>query len=265
MPIFLSEPHYDPNVTVVDYRITNDNYNIYDIYFHHHRIHTDVTFEPSYVDSWISKTLRDHPHRPLTIGLDVEWRATFGRPIDNRIATLQLSVSDTCLVFQILHVPSIPNSLTSFLANPNHTFVGAGIGDDRDGPTLLAYGANDPTYMLYFYCLKFLCAYCLHDIKFLDPSLSGDVDKLRDHYSLHVASFVDLRDLAADVMGDREMRSASLKTLAMRVMGKELVKPRRITLGAWDRRWLDVEQVQYAAVDAYVSFEIGRRLYSDDL
>ena len=72
---------------------------------------------------------------------------------------------------------------------------------------------------------------------------------------------VELRGVAEDVLGDREMRNAGLRTLAARVLGMEVRKPQRITRSRWDNEWLTGEQVQYACVDAFVSFEVGRRLF----
>jgi hypothetical protein len=53
--------------------------------------------------------------------------------------------------------------------------------------------------------------------------------------------------------------------LAERVLGKIVEKPQRITRSRWDNPWLNADQVKYATVDAYVSFEIGRRLYSNQV
>ena len=51
----------------------------------------------------------------------------------------------------------------------------------------------------------------------------------------------------------------SLKTLR-EVMGVLINKPKSVTMSKWDARRLSVEQVQYACIDAFVSYEIGRLL-----
>ena len=56
-----------------------------------------------------------------------------------------------------------------------------------------------------------------------------------------------------------ELRTASLKTLR-EVMGVLINKPKSVTMSKWDARRLSVEQVQYACIDASVSYEIGRLL-----
>ncbi|KAI7998654.1 Werner Syndrome-like exonuclease [Camellia lanceoleosa] len=94
---------------------------------------------------------------------------------------------------------------------------------------------------------------------FVGVGIHTDVDKLTDDYGLSVATPVDLRSLAVDC-GMIELRNAGLKTLAREVLGKEIEKPKRITTSRWDNKWLYPEQVQYACIDAFLSFEIGRCL-----
>ena len=51
-----------------------------------------------------------------------------------------------------------------------------------------------------------------------------------------------------------------LKTLTREVMGVLINKSKSVTMSKWDARRLSVEQVQYACIDAFVSYEIGRLL-----
>ncbi|KAG5037731.1 hypothetical protein JHK82_018543 [Glycine max] len=206
-------------ISVVDHGLPYDTHNLYDVSFNNtHTIYTLLTSDPSLVDSWISTVLRDHQQRVLTVGLDIEWRPNTQRNMQNPVATLQLCVAERCLVFQILHSPSIPPSLVSFLADPNITFVGVGIQED--------------------------------------------VEKLLEDYNLNVANVRDLRSFAAERLGDLELKRAGLKSLGLRVLGLEVAKPKRVTRSRWDNPWLTAQQVQYAAVDAFLSYEIDRRLSS---
>jgi ribonuclease D len=66
----------------------------------------------------------------------------------------------------------------------------------------------------------------------------------------------------AEVLTRLELRTASLKTLTREVMGVLINKPRPVTMGKWDTRRLSVEQVHYACIDVFVSYEIGRLLLS---
>ncbi|XP_057786468.1 3'-5' exonuclease-like [Salvia miltiorrhiza] len=98
-------------------------------------------------------------------------------------------------------------------------------------------------------------------ISFVGVNIKEDLEKLQSDYGIGGgARYVDLRGLAADAYGMEELERAGLKTLASVVLGKEVEKPREVTMSRWDARRLSVEQVKYACVDAYLSFEIGRAL-----
>ncbi|KAF7825586.1 Werner Syndrome-like exonuclease [Senna tora] len=97
---------------------------------------------------------------------------------------------------------------------------------------------------------------------FLGVGIEEDVEKLLEDYGVGVANFVDLRNLAADKLGEKDLKNAGIKNLAMRVLGKEIVKPKSVCVSRWDNLWLTSEQVQYACIDAFISFEVGRILYS---
>ncbi|CAJ1802938.1 unnamed protein product [Sphenostylis stenocarpa] len=204
-------------VSVVDHCLPYDTHNLYDVTFHTHSIHTLLTSDPSLVDAWISTNVRGN-RAGLLVGLDIEWRPNTHRNMQNLVATLQLCLGQHCLVFQILHSPSVPPSLVSFLADPNVTFLGVGIEEDAE--------------------------------------------KLLEDYDLHVVTMRDLRSLAAEKLGDRELNRAGIKSLGLRVLGLEVEKPKRITRSRWDNPWLTAQQVQYATIDAFLSYEIGRSLTS---
>ncbi|XP_016456884.2 3'-5' exonuclease-like [Nicotiana tabacum] len=121
-------------------------------------------------------------------------------------------------------------------------------------------------------CLIFQLQHCFYIPLFLsdflcNPSytivgvgIENDVEKLEKDYGIRVGNVFDLRHLAADAYGMRDLRNAGLKKLCQVVLGKEMEKPKNITLGKWDNEELSAEQVEYACIDAFVSFEIGRRL-----
>ncbi|KAL2251024.1 Werner Syndrome-like exonuclease [Sesamum indicum] len=98
---------------------------------------------------------------------------------------------------------------------------------------------------------------------FCGVGVQEDVKKLYDHHGLTVANTADLNDLArlASELDGREYYHMGLKKMALAILGKAMVKPLRVTLSKWDSHNLDSEQVEYAAVDAYVSFQIAFALY----
>ncbi|XP_022633688.1 uncharacterized protein LOC106754493 isoform X1 [Vigna radiata var. radiata] len=202
-------------ISVVDHCLPYKTHNLYDVTFETHIIYTLLTSDPSLVHSWISTNVHSR-QTGLMVGLDIEWRPNTQRNVQNPVATLQLCFDQHCLVFQILHSPSIPPSLVSFLSDPNVTFFGVGIEDDA-------------------------------------KKLLGD-------FNLRVLNIRDLRSLAAEKLRDTKLNRAGIKSLGLRVLGLEVEKPKRITRSWWDNPRLTPQQVQYAVVDAFLSYEIGRSL-----
>ncbi|KAL6614797.1 hypothetical protein ACP70R_037067 [Stipagrostis hirtigluma subsp. patula] len=99
---------------------------------------------------------------------------------------------------------------------------------------------------------------------FVGFGIKGDADKLFDDYGLEVANTADLGHVAARKFSDPWFRQAGMKAVAAEVLGLEMDKPQWVTLSAWDARDLTLEQIRYAAGDAYVSHEVGVRLLSGE-
>ncbi|KAL7138297.1 hypothetical protein ABFS83_10G153100 [Erythranthe nasuta] len=96
---------------------------------------------------------------------------------------------------------------------------------------------------------------------FVGVEVKSDLEKLdRDYKIGYNARAVDLRGVAAEVYRRKDLKCAGLKGLAKIVIGKEMDKPKSVTMSNWDNRWLTADQIKYACVDAFVSFEIGRVL-----
>ncbi|XP_002456090.1 Werner Syndrome-like exonuclease [Sorghum bicolor] len=98
------------------------------------------------------------------------------------------------------------------------------------------------------------------DHRFVGVSVDGDVERLYCDCKILVATPVDLRHVAAEVLSRPELRRAGLKALVREVMGVVMEKPKHVTMSRWSRRPLSPEQVRYAAIDAFVSYEVGRLL-----
>ncbi|CAO1945906.1 unnamed protein product [Urochloa humidicola] len=99
---------------------------------------------------------------------------------------------------------------------------------------------------------------------FVGVGIDDDAAKLRAGYGLEVACTEDLRGLAANELGNPALRSAGLHVLVWEVMGVQMRKPYHVRVSAWDSPVLSYNQLMYAAVDAFASFEVGRRLYDGD-
>ncbi|PIN19641.1 DNA helicase [Handroanthus impetiginosus] len=96
---------------------------------------------------------------------------------------------------------------------------------------------------------------------FVGVGIKQDLEKLEEDYEFgYNTNAVDLRSLAAEAYDEKKLKNAGVKELARVVMGKEVDKPKGVTMSRWDNQWLTPAQVQYACVDAFVCFEIGRIL-----
>ncbi|KAL6587487.1 hypothetical protein OROMI_000465 [Orobanche minor] len=100
---------------------------------------------------------------------------------------------------------------------------------------------------------------------FVGVGVKSDLEKLQRDYGFGSSvRAVDLGRVAADCYGRKEMKTLGLKDLARAVLGKEMEKPHRVTMSAWDDRRLTSDQVKYACLDAFVSYEIGVKLRADN-
>ncbi|XP_055817418.1 3'-5' exonuclease-like [Solanum dulcamara] len=201
------------NVKIRDHQLTFNSHKLYDVFINDKEIETLVTRDPAKVCSWIDNTEASNQSRlhRLIVGIDIEWR-----PGQNPVATLQLCVGKSCLIYQIIHAPSIPWRFRNFLNNDDYRFVGVGIEEDAK--------------------------------------------KLLNDYGIEVSNKVDLREWAAEELENENLRRFGLKKLVKQIVGIEIYKPKCVTLSAWDERWLSLDQICYACLDAYLSFEVGRLL-----
>ncbi|KAK7373851.1 hypothetical protein VNO80_07271 [Phaseolus coccineus] len=203
-------------------RLDNSHHNLYNVTFHSDTILTLLTSNPSEVHSWLSDILRRHHRRRLQSTLLVGLDIEW-RPNFRRGMNNPVATLQLCVGRRCL--------VFQILHAP---FI----------PTSLVSFLGDANHT------------------FVGVGIQGDVQKLLEDCSLRVANFVGLRSLAVEKLSDSMLNTAGLKTLGQRVLRVAVDKPKKITKSRWDNVWLSAEQVQYAAVDAFVSFEIGRCLSS---
>ncbi|KAL5743260.1 hypothetical protein ACOSQ2_026376 [Xanthoceras sorbifolium] len=207
-------------VTIFNHKFSCSTHNIYDVNFYGDRIRTLVTNSPSMVESWISE-------------------------------------------IELIHRPRLKNLIVGLDTeqHPNFNFK-----NEHPVATLqLCVGHR---------CLIFqiihapdipqaLEDFLLNDnYSFVGVKIEEDVEKLEKDYNLSVGNVIDLRTLTAQVLGlDMKVwKQAGLKGLSERVLKKKVEKIKEIQLSNWDDRRLSSDQVQYACIDAFVSFEIARTL-----
>ncbi|KAL3632600.1 hypothetical protein CASFOL_025584 [Castilleja foliolosa] len=100
---------------------------------------------------------------------------------------------------------------------------------------------------------------------FVGVGVQSDLDRLDAEYGIgRYARVVDLRGLAANRLGRPELKQVGLKQLVSLVLETEMEKPQRVTMSNWDNCLLTDDQVQYACIDAFLSFKIARVLRASD-
>ena len=92
-------------------------------------IETTVTNTATGINDWV-QAVTNSSGQKMIVGLDCEWKPNTFYGDDNKAATLQLCVGTKCLIIQLFYLDYVPQSLKSFFANPNATFVGVEVGDD---------------------------------------------------------------------------------------------------------------------------------------
>ncbi|KAK8451916.1 hypothetical protein SEVIR_5G026500v4 [Setaria viridis] len=100
------------------------------------------------------------------------------------------------------------------------------------------------------------------DVRLVGIGVGEDAAKLAADYGLACAAPVDLEGRCNDHLGryGGGGRRLGLKGFAREVLGLVMEKPRHVTMSNWEKHDLDVAQIQYACIDAYVSYKLGERV-----
>ncbi|KAM7256278.1 hypothetical protein ACFE04_012019 [Oxalis oulophora] len=228
--------------------------SVHRVNFLTYSIETTVTADASVVNSWIIQTENFHESNlaNLVVGLDVETRQSF-TPHRNPIATIQICVGYKCLIFQVFHAGGIPNCLVDFLYLRSYTFVGIGIEEQ------VLQLCDD-----YGYRSEYIRT--MHDQhgfepgqRFVDLRILAWARLLET--TRNPRAFIMLGNLMAAGLGRWDVMSMGLAQLGSLVMGIDYTgEPSCITLSPWDNPWFTANQIAYASIDAFMSFETGRLL-----
>ncbi|KAG6508425.1 Werner Syndrome-like exonuclease [Zingiber officinale] len=95
---------------------------------------------------------------------------------------------------------------------------------------------------------------------FVGVAILNDAERIARGLNLLVGNTVDLRALAVHKMRRVDLWHAGLQQLAAEVLRLQVVKPYAVTMSNWENYRLSNEQIAYACADAFLSFEIGKRL-----
>ncbi|QHN98468.1 hypothetical protein HN51_033744 [Arachis hypogaea] len=98
---------------------------------------------------------------------------------------------------------------------------------------------------------------------FVGDEVADDISKIRNEYGLNCGSHADIRELSSKKWPNRYYDGNSwlgLKKLALDLVGLNMLKPLHIFESNWESRFLSIEQVEYACIDAYACYKIGHKL-----
>ncbi|KAI3839133.1 hypothetical protein MKW92_038314 [Papaver armeniacum] len=197
-----------------------ETHHTFDVSFYTDIIRTTVTPETSIVDEWIKRVYESF-HSKLEDGNNL----IVGLDIEwvRLCERNKVSVLQLCLAHQCL--------IFQFLGLPKH-----------EVPESLIDFLNDGR------------------IIFVGSGIDQDANKLWIDYGLNVARREDLAGLSDHKLGTKDLYQSGLQFLMWKVLGKNLHKPKGLTLSRWDFDFLTNEQVAYACLDAYASFKLGMKL-----
>ncbi|XP_045326044.1 exonuclease mut-7 homolog isoform X2 [Leopardus geoffroyi] len=171
------------------------------------------------------------------VGVDVEWRPSFGTGGRPQASLMQLAVEGRVFLLDLpmLSRPAggqvskaFSRLVSRLLSDPSITKLGYGLAGD-----LRSLGASCPA------------------LAHVEKQLWGGLDLLWVHRQMRVANMP-----AGGMYEARGLRGLSL--LAQQVLGKPLDKTQQ--LSNWDRRPLSEGQLVYAAADAYCLLEVYQAL-----
>ncbi|KAG6411085.1 hypothetical protein SASPL_129159 [Salvia splendens] len=210
-----------PSPAIVDHKLPYHTHNTYDVTFFGDSVFTTLTWDPSIASQWIS-------------GVEAVYRS---------------QIDGGCLIvgLDVEWRPSFQRHVTNPAATlqlcvGRRCLIFQLIRSPSVPPSLVAFLAN-PRHT------------------FVGIGIEADLKKLEKDYQFGFnTNTVDLRELAAERYGRRDLKNSGVKRLAALVLEKEVEKPKNVTMSRWDNPWLTPTQVRYACVDAFVCFEIGRVL-----
>ncbi|XP_029130621.1 Werner Syndrome-like exonuclease isoform X2 [Cajanus cajan] len=102
------------------------------------------------------------------------------------------------------------------------------------------------------------------DFKFVGVGVINDLNMLKSDYGLESNKGIDISHLAKQIWPDR-ISSMGLKYLAKELVGLDMKKSKEVCTSEWKTKDLTRDQIEYASIDAYASFKIGKMILSEDI
>eukprot|EP00970_Alexandrium_tamarense_P010651 scaffold2187_cov180-Alexandrium_tamarense.AAC.7 len=168
-------------------------------------------------------------------------------------STIQLSTPDSCLIVQLAicgdgstrHAPDI---LRQVINNPNIIKVGVGIDDDA----LECYRWSRESYRSIKRSIEY------------PKGVSSSMEKQQQQPQQQLWEMTSRFDLGCILPKDNPSRRSGLRDLAQTILGVEMIKNKRLAMSNWAVRHLTMEQISYAARDAWVAAAIMEKLQKDN-
>ncbi|KAL2556570.1 Werner Syndrome-like exonuclease [Forsythia ovata] len=103
------------------------------------------------------------------------------------------------------------------------------------------------------------------NITFVGVEVGDDALKLNIEYGLTCTTTADIQAMAMARWPIRFNKKPGLKKLAGEVVGLYMAKPIHVRKSNWEARALNIQQIEYACIDAYASYRIGHKLLKETL
>lgn len=94
---------------------------------------------------------------------------------------------------------------------------------------------------------------------FVGIKVGDDIEKLRSEYGLTCRKSADIRE-KANIVWPGKFDRPGLKDLAREIVGLDMKKPLHVTKSNWEARVLNEDQIEYACIDAYASYRVGKEV-----
>lgn len=198
----------------------NEDYKLYNIKFYEESIQTIVTSRTAIVDQWISKACDIQKDDDQIIGLDTEWVMPKSNHDHQKVEKTVVAILQLC----------VGNSCLIFQLFHKNEF-----------PQSLVDFLSKPNFI------------------FVGVSVKKDVQMLLEK-GLRVSNAMDVAHKAAEKYGIVSYKNLGLKKMARLFLEKEMEKPKHVISSNWAAQELSYAQVEYACIDAFVSFLLGIKL-----
>jgi len=201
-----------------------------------------TTKDPRIIERW----LEDHvsANEYTVLGFDQEsiakppWKPERASLPDGP-ATIQLSTPTSCIIIHLsrcgdgssLYAPEI---LRSVINNPKIIKVGVGIDDDA----LELYRWSKESF----------------------DDAQGSFQEQTQQQTPQLWEMTSRFDLGCILPSKNPSLRAGIRELAQKILGTEINKAKKLSMSNWGKRHLTLEQISYAARDAWVSAAIVERL-----